>query len=71
MSKELKSIPAEPTTVTELKAAGSEDACEIIETTIEDLELLARAFNLISEVCQVKTPSERSFDRVPPKTVIN
>ncbi len=36
----------------------SEDACEIIELAIGDLETLTRAFHVIKEVCEERASSE-------------
>ena len=62
MQKNIK-IKDEETTETE--------AFEVIETAIEDIETLARAFNLISEVCREANEELVSFEGCSNEFILN
>jgi hypothetical protein len=44
---------------------------EIIELAIDDLELLTRAFNVISEVCEETSHPELRFDDIKADLIIH
>lgn len=47
------------------------EAFEMIELALSDLETLTRAFNLISEVCEEGNRSARISVEAPPKNLVN
>lgn len=56
------------------EATTEEEAFEIIELAIDDLQTLTRAFNLIAEVCEAgEDDSEDEFelDKPPHKILLN
>ena len=50
---------------------SKEDAFEIIELASQDLETLAKAFDLISEVCTELEEATPSIDNKIPEQLIN
>jgi hypothetical protein len=46
-------------------------ALEIIETTIDNLDLLTRAFDVINEVCREANNPVVNFDSAPPKLLLH
>jgi len=57
--------------VTEKTAVDKEDVCEIIELASADIETLARAFDVINEVCQEFSHPYVSLNRTLDKRLIN
>jgi hypothetical protein len=49
----------------------AQDALEIIELALSDLETLTRAFHVIDEVCQEMQCSEQSFPEPCAKVIMN
>ena len=60
MSKELK-----PTATTE------NEACEIIELAVEEIELLTKAFTLITDALAGTDPLESDVDEVEVKSLLH
>jgi hypothetical protein len=52
------------------QAATAEDAFEMIELAIDDIDLLTRAFEVINEACAELEDSELESD-TPPRMIIN
>ena len=48
-----------------------EDAFEMIELAVGDLDTLTRAFNLISEICEAREVTPQLDAAVPPKNLVN
>ena len=81
MAKELKNseplVIAAPTTVIseagpEPIALSEDDKCEIIETAIDDLDLLSRAFSVIRNACEeMQAPISVDFMDIPDDAVIH
>jgi hypothetical protein len=57
--------------IKETSNQNEHEAFEIIEMAIDDLEVLTRAFNVISEVCEELNNPRLNFDSQPSKTCIN
>ena len=57
----------------DVRPADESDTFEIIETAIDDLDLLTRAFDLISAVCQEEAEDDPSLDFEPaaPRLVLH
>lgn len=47
------------------------ESCEIIETAIDQIELLTRTFNLIKDVCQESSHTWISLPIEPPERLVN
>lgn len=55
----------------EKSPAVQEEAFEMIELAIGDLDTLARAFNLIAEVCEENCAAPSLGEELPPKNLVN
>ena len=54
-----------------IEPAVENEALEIIELAINDLDLLARAFDVINEACQELQNPQINLDAPPPRVMIN
>lgn len=52
-------------------AKAQTESCEIIELAIDQVDLLTRAFNLISEACQQPDRMQGWQEPLPPEESIN
>ena len=54
-----------------IQPAGDAETFEIIETTIDNVDLLTRAFDLIAEVCDELNHPEVNLDPDRPKLLMH
>lgn len=53
----------------ELTASNETEACEIIELTINDLDSLTRAFEMLADICVAVTPENTNEEQ--PKLMLH